>query len=60
MHTLILTCDHAPADPRYGTVPTAALPLISLPGGVRGRVLAGTVHGAGGPFKTVQPLQMVR
>lgn len=49
-----------PPDPRYGTVPPSALPLAELSGGVRGRVLAGTVASAHGPFQTVQPLQMVR
>jgi redox-sensitive bicupin YhaK (pirin superfamily) len=46
-------------DPRYGTVNPSDLPVLSLPGGVMARVLAGEAGGARGPFTTAQPLQMI-
>lgn len=49
-------------DPRYGTVPPSALPVVSFPGGVSGRLLAGTLGGDSstvGPFQTVQELLML-
>ena len=48
-------------DPRYGTVPTKDLPLVNV-GDVEGntaRILAGSAFGVTGPFKTVQPVQMI-
>ncbi len=56
-------------DPRYGTVPPSGLPTVVFDGGLL-RVVAGTTRapGAGGdgderwiggPFKTVQPIQIV-
>lgn len=46
-------------DPRYGTVPTQDLPLVSIDEGVEARVLAGEAFGVTGPFETVQPVQMI-
>ena len=46
-------------DPRYGTVPTADLPLIQINPGVTARVLAGKTLGTEGPFQTVQEVEMV-
>lgn len=52
-------------DPRYGTVPTDKLPLVSLSdkleteGLTTARVLAGEAFGVRGPFQTVQPVQMI-
>lgn len=48
-------------DPRYGTVPSKDLPLVTLndSGDVEARVLAGNALGVKGPFQTVQPVQMI-
>lgn len=47
-------------DPRYGTVPSADLPLATLKDEAgTARVLAGDALGARGPFETVQDVQMV-
>jgi quercetin 2,3-dioxygenase len=46
-------------DPRYGTVPTSALPIINVAPGVTANVLAGTAFGVTGPFYTTQPVQMI-
>lgn len=48
-------------DPRYGTHGPADIPVVQLPSGAgHARVLAGP-YGADvkGPFKTVQPVQLV-
>ena len=45
--------------PRYGTVPSAALAPVALPGGVVARVLAGPLGAVRGPFQTAQPVEMV-
>jgi quercetin 2,3-dioxygenase len=52
-------------DPKYGTVPTKELPLVQLStqneigGNATARVLAGQAFGVLGPFKTIQPVQMI-
>ncbi|CAK4189255.1 unnamed protein product, partial [Aphanomyces euteiches] len=47
-------------DPRSGTEPTSAIPQVELAPGVQARLLAGPfLDGRVGPFKTVQPVQMV-
>ena len=46
-------------DPRYGTVPSEAMPVLTLPGGVVARVLAGPLGDVTGPFETVQAVSMV-
>jgi redox-sensitive bicupin YhaK (pirin superfamily) len=46
-------------EPRYGTEPPDAIPLLALPAGVSARVLAGECRGTVGPFKTVTEVQMV-
>lgn len=46
-------------DPAYGTVDPALLPEADLGGGVTARVLAGTLGGAAGPFRTVQSVSML-
>ena len=43
-------------NPRYGTVPTEALPVLGVPGVYNGRLLAGEFDGLVGPFKTVVPI----
>jgi redox-sensitive bicupin YhaK (pirin superfamily) len=45
-------------EPRYGTEPPAAIPLLHVPGG-EARVLAGSCGGAVGPFKTVTAVEIV-
>jgi hypothetical protein len=45
-------------EPRYGTEPPAAIPLLRVPGG-EARVLAGSCGGAVGPFKTVTAVEIV-
>lgn len=45
-------------DPRYGIEPPEKMVDIILPGG-SARLLAGELEGRTGPFKTVQPVQMV-
>lgn len=45
-------------DPRYGTEPPENIPLLKFPG-VQARLLAGSMAESTGPFKTVQPVQMV-
>ena len=48
--------------PRYGTVPTEQLPLVSLNDKVQARVLAGKLlqdETTKGPFETSQPVQMI-
>lgn len=46
-------------DPRYGTVPTKDLPLVSISEGVTARVLAGEAFDKVGSFKSGQPVQMI-
>eukprot|EP01062_Namystynia_karyoxenos_P056092 TRINITY_DN47048_c0_g1_i1.p1 TRINITY_DN47048_c0_g1~~TRINITY_DN47048_c0_g1_i1.p1 ORF type:complete len:336 (+),score=82.37 TRINITY_DN47048_c0_g1_i1:88-1008(+) len=46
-------------DPRYGTVPPEEIPLRELASGVHGRLLAGSNAGHVGPFRTVQPVQIM-
>jgi redox-sensitive bicupin YhaK (pirin superfamily) len=46
-------------DPRYGTEAPERLPLLELGAGSSARLLAGKSGDATGPFRTVQPLQMV-
>jgi redox-sensitive bicupin YhaK (pirin superfamily) len=45
-------------EPRYGSEPPEAIPLLQWPG-ASARVLAGECEAAVGPFKTVTPVQMV-
>lgn len=45
-------------DPRYGTEDPSSIPNLDL-GGAKGRLLAGSVGEHKGPFKTVQPMQMI-
>ena len=51
--------DEKMKDPRYGTVPTQDLPLLTVSPGVAARVLAGPLGDYTGPFETTQPLQMI-
>jgi len=46
-------------DPRYGTETPETIPDLRPQPGVAMRLLAGSSHGATGPFRTVQPVQMV-
>jgi redox-sensitive bicupin YhaK (pirin superfamily) len=47
-------------DPRYGTVPSKDLPMVTLKdGGGTALVLAGDALGVHGPFETVQDVQMI-
>jgi len=45
--------------PRYGTHGAEELGELTLPEGVRARVLAGSLGARSGPFATVQPLQLI-
>jgi quercetin 2,3-dioxygenase len=46
--------------PRYGTVPTRDLPVVSISDtNATARILAGEAWGVCGPFKTIQPVQMI-
>lgn len=51
---------HKMDDPRYGTEDPSSMPLLNFQNfnGIA-RLLAGEVHGKQGPFKTIQPLQMI-
>lgn len=46
-------------DPRYGTEDPSSLPLLELGNGVAGRLIAGSLLGKSGPFKSVQPMIVV-
>jgi redox-sensitive bicupin YhaK (pirin superfamily) len=46
-------------DPEYGTVDPSLLPSQSVAEGVTARVLAGTMFGRTGPFRTKQDVQMI-
>jgi redox-sensitive bicupin YhaK (pirin superfamily) len=50
--------EHKQDDPRYGTEQPENMVDIAFPGG-SARLLAGEMEGRSGPFKTVQPVQMV-
>jgi len=51
--------DRKMEDPRYGTVPPEDMPTVDAAEGVLLRILAGEALGVKGPFKTVQPVQMI-
>lgn len=50
--------EHKMDDPRYGTEPPENIPIVTQDG-VLMRVLAGGVNDVQGPFKTVQPVQII-
>lgn len=50
--------EHKNDDPRYGTEQPENMVDLPLPGG-SARLLSGELDGRTGPFKTVQPVQMV-
>lgn len=45
--------------PRYGTEPPENLPLLDVAPGVTARLLGGSISDARGPFKSIQPIQLV-